>query len=175
MAQSGQLRRMRPNSIRYTQDSIGSRFTDGRYLSDVFEQLLNRRISVEELWLIEVVEERFLHWALSGNRRLYLYQKLENLGQVGTIPVRELSLSDYLVRQRFAERRTTTSDGIMIKMRQPEADLNINRAIYRWRSSSTIGHRHRDGDNEWRSFLCVAIILFLFLLLAMFVMYHSAK
>src|SRR6218665_3910288 len=168
-------RRMRPSDILYTQDSIGGRFTDGRYLSDVFEQLLNRRISVEELGVIEIVEESFLYWALTGNRRLYLYQKLENLGQVSTIPVRELSLSDFWVRQRLAERKTTTSDGIMIKMRQPEADLNINRAIDRLRSSSTIGHRHRDGDNEWRSFLCVAIILFLFLLLAMFVMYHSAK
>src|SRR6218665_1138556 len=154
-------RRMRPSDILYTQDSIGGRFTDGRYLSDVFEQLLNRRISVEELGVIEVVEERLLHWALSGNRRLYLYQKLQNLGQVSTIPVRELSLSDYWVRQRFAERKTTTSGGFMIKMRQPEADLNINRAIERWRASSRIGDRHSNqyygsvgfrpgGGNEWR-------------------------
>ena len=126
---------MRPRNIRYTQDSIGSRFTDGRYLSDTFDQLLNRRISVDELEWIEVVEVRSLYWALTGNRRLYLYRKLEDLGEIHKIPVHEMSLSDYGVRRRFENRDTTTCDGLDIEMRQPQAERFINRAIEQWKAS----------------------------------------
>src|SRR6218665_2110788 len=135
MAPSGQPRWMRPRNIRYTQDSIGSRFTDGRYLSDTFDQLLNRRISVDELEWIEVVEVRSLYWALTGNRRLYLYRKLEDLGEIHKIPVHEMSLSDYGVRRRFENRDTTTCDGLDIEMRQPQAERFINRAIEQWKAS----------------------------------------
>lgn len=135
MAPSRQSLRLRPRDIRFTQDSIGSRFTDGRYLSDTFEELLNRRISVDQLEWIEVVEERSLYWALTGNRRLYLYRKLEDLGEVNTIPVREMSLSDYGVMRRFDNRNTTSCDGLDIELRQPQAERYINRAVQRWKTS----------------------------------------
>jgi len=145
MPASGQSRRMRPSNIRYTQDSIGSRFTDGSFLSDTFDQLLNRRISVDELEWIEVVRESSLYWALTGNRRLYLFRKLEDLGEVHTIPVRELSLSDYGVRRRFDHRNTTSCDGLDIELRQAETEGHIRSVIESWKASKTI-NRNTNGN-----------------------------
>src|SRR6218665_474357 len=134
MAPSGHSR-MRPSDIRYSQDSIGSRFRDGRYLSDTFDQLLNRRISVDEVESIEVVEVRSLYWALTGHRRLYLYRKLEDIGELHTIPVRERSISDYSVKRRFENINTTNCNGLDIEMRQPQAEQIINRTIGQWKAS----------------------------------------
>ena len=50
-------------------------------------------------------------WALTGNRRLYLYKALEEVGAISTVPVLEYSLGTRI--KRF----TTDCEGAGIKVR----------------------------------------------------------
>ena len=87
--------RLRPSDIRFTQDSIGSRFTDGSYISNTFHDLLFGLKSTDDIDDIEVVQQDGVWWAITGNRRLYVYRRLQDLGVVTTIPVRVRSLSEH--------------------------------------------------------------------------------
>jgi len=81
------MSRLDPINIRFTQDSIGGQFTDGRKLEDTFKELLYGRLSVDEIESIEVINQDSSWWATMGNRRLYIYQKLRRLGIISSIPV----------------------------------------------------------------------------------------
>jgi len=82
-----------PSEVRYTQDSIGGRFMDGKYLSDTFELLLSGQLSVADIPCIEIAYRDGAWWAVTGNRRLYLYRRLQQLGLVSEIPVNQLDTS----------------------------------------------------------------------------------
>ena len=78
---------LKPSEIRFTRDKIESEFANGRKLTDTFEELLYKRIPTKFIEDIEVVYVDGAWWALTGNRRLYLYKRLEKLGVISKISV----------------------------------------------------------------------------------------
>ena len=122
-----------PSEIRFTQDSICGRFTDGMFISDTFSQLLNGKITPNQIEDIEVVWNNDAWRAITGNRRLYLYRKLQELGVVSLIGVRMRDLSEPGVLSQLINRSTTNCDGVSIYCRQSRADDHIDRHIEQWR------------------------------------------
>lgn len=145
---AGNRQRLRPGDIRFTQDSVGSRFTDGRFVSDTFHQLLDGRIRADDIPAIEAVVDGGKWWAVTGNRRLYVFRLLETLGVVQTIPVDVMSMNSYDVRRRFGDRKTTSCEGRTVEMRQPEAERRINQAIREWQKTRRCTYRGKISANE---------------------------
>ena len=145
---------LRPTEICFTQDSVAGSFSDGRSLADVFEQLLYKRLTPDDLGAIEVVKENGLWMALTGNRRLFLYRKLEKLGVISTIPVWVRKLDDGNVRDRLGHRQTTKSYGQSVRCRQWGTDTQIDEIIARWQSSWS-----------WKFIFFLLILLFFVILL----------
>ena len=87
----GYSARLAPSSIRFTQDSISEQFgrDSGETLEETFRQLVYGETSVEaepDLHLGVVCLDG-VYWVISGNRRLYLYRRLEQKGLMDTVPV----------------------------------------------------------------------------------------
>ena len=78
-----------PSSIRFTQDSISEQFErdSGETLEETFRQLLYGETSVEAVSMIKVVWCKGTYWVTSGNKRLYLYRRLQEKGRLSTVPV----------------------------------------------------------------------------------------
>ena len=127
------MKRLRPSEVRFTQDSIAGRFQDGRYLSLTFEQLLDGVITTDDIEDMEVVYTDENWWALTGNRRLYIYRRLQELGVISTVSVRVKSLNERGVANRFNNRHTTENDGKDIVCRQPQAERIMNGMVEKWR------------------------------------------
>ena len=85
------MSRLPPSEIRFMQNSILDRFggRDGKVetIEETFKELLYGETAVEDIRHISVVERGGVTWVISGNRRLYIYQKLEKYGRISTIPV----------------------------------------------------------------------------------------
>jgi hypothetical protein len=109
---------MLPSQIFFSQDNIKSRFSDNKTLEDTFRKLLNDELTEDDIEPIEVVKDGSgLWWALHGHRRLFLYKILERIHHVDAIPVKVLDFEDNKVRRLFEERKTTTTDGKSIRVR----------------------------------------------------------
>ncbi|CAE8646609.1 unnamed protein product [Polarella glacialis] len=103
------LTRLKPNEICFTHDSIQSKFRDGRPLLDTFRQLKEGSVKVTDIPTIQVCwqpaagyDARF--WTYTGNRRLWVFRQLQELGHVQEI---EVVVVDKIV-PKF---RMTTRDG----------------------------------------------------------------
>ena len=89
-------RQLRPSKIRYSRNSISSKFGDGTLtLVDTFEELLTGEITVDDIEHIEVVKWNGNWRTYTGDRRLFLFKKLEELGIVSHISVVEVSLDQW--------------------------------------------------------------------------------
>lgn len=84
------LWKIRPSEITFSQDSIGKKFTDGNSLDDTLEKLLSGDCKVEEIEKIKITWHAHPEkspgiarwWTYTGNRRLSLYQTLEEQGHL---------------------------------------------------------------------------------------------
>jgi hypothetical protein len=108
---------MYPRNIRYTQDSINFRFSDGRTMERTFRQLWSNQITTDDIEPFEVVQNQDRWWALSGNRRLFIYKILEQIGIIRQIAVKILNLNDDVTRRNFLQRFTTRTEGLSVKVR----------------------------------------------------------
>src|SRR6218665_224049 len=146
MAPSGTRIEICPRKIRYTQDSIKEEFTDGRHMSDTLEALLYSHLSVDDLEPIEVVREYGKWWALTGNRRLYLYRKLEELGVIHTITVVTASRDNDWVQNQLMRRKTTDCEGVAIRLRGNQSGWRINQVVEEWKASQ---RNNRYTNEKW--------------------------
>ena len=149
---SGALMTLSPAEIRYTQDSIKNKFRNGRLLSYTFAQLLYSRLSVSSLEDIECVQKDGHWWALSGNRRLYVYKKLQEAGKIVNITVRQRSLA--LSAVEFAKRLTTKCSGLSITCRGFGTESQMQSIVTRWKNGEsfdavTVGLQ--GGTDAWTS------------------------
>ena len=126
---------LRPSKIRYCQDTIGSRFSDRRLtLANTFRELLYGDIMVDDIECIEVVSWEGNWWTYTGNRRLYLYKRLEDLGIISHISVLKQKLIDPDIRHKW--KFTTKCNGESIKCRQGgETTIKIDRLTDTWMKS----------------------------------------
>lgn len=135
--------RLNPNDIRYTQNSISGQFSNGLAIETTFYDLLNGFLSPDSIASIEVVMCNGTWWALTGNRRLFLYKQLEELGLVDTIPVVQRSPDRSGVMNQLRRRMTTRDNGYSIRCRQPTAQVSIDSMTLNWRLNRRSKQRQR--------------------------------
>ena len=63
-----------PCDIRFRQDSISDQFRNGENLIDVFTDLVDGDLEVDDIDDITCVLWKNEYWVIHGNRRLFLYQ-----------------------------------------------------------------------------------------------------
>ena len=113
-------RRFRPSDIRYSQDSIRSHFSNDEPIVDLFRQLLEEEIHVDDVPEIEVVRFDAKWWALTGNRRLFCFKNFEECRVAGsvTIPVKIKDMyNDKATQSQFLQKFTTLSEGTSVVVR----------------------------------------------------------
>ncbi|XP_061186752.1 uncharacterized protein LOC133194861 [Saccostrea echinata] len=104
---------MRPSEIRYTHDSIQANFRDGTPLESTFHQLVYKKIQVDTLPMIEVMQYNGYWFVVRGNRRLFLLKKLEEYDQVSTVQVLRKPFDPDVFERQF----TTNNMGTSVKIR----------------------------------------------------------
>lgn len=77
MGNTKSLEYIHPLEIRFTHDSIQSNFSDGYSIPETFRQILWKKITAEDLPLIEVMKYEGSWFVVQGNRRLFLFQELQ--------------------------------------------------------------------------------------------------
>ncbi|XP_060566523.1 uncharacterized protein LOC132725418 isoform X2 [Ruditapes philippinarum] len=90
---------LKPSEVRYTHDQITAHFTDGRSMLQTFIALLYGRVEIRlggnDVPPIEVMQTREMEggkegnlwYVVNGNRRLYVFRKLERCGALTTMQV----------------------------------------------------------------------------------------
>lgn len=95
--------RLRPSDILFSQDSISDKFTNETFsLPETFQELLKGRKTPDDIRPMKVVRWKENWWALTGNRRLYLYRVLERLSIFPTMPVIEERASDPRIVEKLS-------------------------------------------------------------------------
>ena len=130
-----------PKEIHFTQNSINARFSkfaNHKALYSTLEDLLYNKIKIDDIEKSEVVYMNGSWWALTGNRRLYIYKELEELGELRQIQVVKRSLAAEGVEELFSKRFSTDNNGTSVKVllhrMYPESDVHdIRIVIYKWK------------------------------------------
>jgi len=82
------LLRLRPSDVLYSRASISQ-----ATIVETFRQLVNGAISVDDVLPMKVFRYQNKYWAAhSGNRRLYVFRKLEEFGLIETISANVLPI-----------------------------------------------------------------------------------
>lgn len=90
---------LKPSEVRYTHDQISAHFTDGRSLLSTFVALLYEKVEIKlgtnDVPPIEVMQtseyeggrECKMWFVVNGNRRLFVFRRLEKCGAITTMQV----------------------------------------------------------------------------------------
>jgi hypothetical protein len=107
---------MAPSNIYFTHDSISEEFghDTGETIEETYRQLLHGELTVNEIPPISVVYFDCKYWAISGNRRLYIYKRLEVENIIDTVPVKIEPLN----KKKFLRKRSTRNDGEDVRIRE---------------------------------------------------------
>ena len=79
--------REKPSQLHFSQDSISCKFRNGTDILQTFRKLANGSLFPDD---IEPIQARIHNGKLTvfeGNRRLFLYKKLESVGLIRDVPV----------------------------------------------------------------------------------------
>ncbi|XP_021354750.1 uncharacterized protein LOC110451197 [Mizuhopecten yessoensis] len=107
---------LRPSEIRFSQDSISNVFHEktnhaDTHIGETLDALLTGKCNISEIPPITVVYMNE-NWYSADNRRLWVFRKLEELGQCTEIPVQK-------GRRRIPRKKLTTkNDGTDIRVRR---------------------------------------------------------
>jgi len=152
-----------PSQIRFTQDSIQDDFgrEEGRSLEDTFRELLYGEVTVDEIRRLSVVRHEGAHWVVSGNRRLYLYRKLEALRRITMVSVEVIPIN----MDRFSQMLTTENNGQSVRIRSDrlrapgdKLDDRLDKIYRRWSSEGRPSRgvpaaRQANTDDSWCTIL----------------------
>jgi len=136
--------KLAPSEIRFTQDSIQAEFGRdvGQSLEETFRELLYGVTSVEEIRKLSVVKYQKNHWVVSGNRRLYLYHKLQSVGSISEISVNVIPIN----MERFNAMKTTENNGMSVRVRGKSGgalfEARLNEIVRQWKAAG----RPTDGQ-----------------------------
>src|SRR6218665_2837461 len=120
-----------PSDIRYSQDSISNKFSDGNLLTSTFAKLISGQLSVTSLPTLECVSKDGYWYAASGNRRLFLYKKLQEAGALSSITV--------LKKHSFGRRNFTTKcSGVYVRCRGSMLEYDIKEIIAQWKRGENV-------------------------------------
>lgn len=127
---------LRPSVIRYSHDSIGCKFSNGLPLTSVFAHLISGSLEVADLPRVHVLNINGHFWAVTGNRRLYLYRMLEEVGVVETISVTKSSVSP--TSKAFKKQFTNGCGGMEISCRQNSLRPSLVEIVSDWQSGQDV-------------------------------------
>ena len=105
-----------PADIYFTHNSISQRFSCGRYIEHTYEQLLEYEISIDAIPMMEIAKQDGKFWTYTGNRRLWVFRKLNSAGLLPRVNAR-------IVQRRIPTKRFTTRNGgvsVQVRGRQEE-------------------------------------------------------
>src|SRR6218665_160632 len=120
-----------PSEIRYSQNSISHKFSDGNLLTSTFAKLISGQLSVTSLPPLKCVLKDGNWYATSGNRRLFLYRMLQEAGVLSSITVSK--------KNRFGRRSfTTTCNGERVRCRWAMLQCKIQDIIMEWKSGENV-------------------------------------
>ncbi|XP_069133839.1 uncharacterized protein [Argopecten irradians] len=111
---NGTTMHLRPSEIRYTQRTISVRFSkDSEHpnyqIGETLDDLLSGQLNIADIPLIKVFKEDGV-WHTHDNRRLWVFKKLEELGECTKVPVqREVAAAK--------EKRTASNQGLKVTVR----------------------------------------------------------
>jgi hypothetical protein len=128
---------MAPSDIRFTQDSVSEEFgrDTGKTIEETYRQLLHGDLTVNQIRPISVVYLDDKWWAISGNRRLYIFKRLEGKNIIDSVPVKIKPLNV----EKFLRKRSTRNDGEDVRIRE---DRNH-------RAGDQLADRLDDIYNDW--------------------------
>lgn len=145
-----------PSEIRYSQDTISHEFSNGTSLTSTFARLISGKEKVTDLPAIKCVCRNGKWYAGSrGNRRLFLYKKLEEAGTLKTISVMRYHNED----RNF----TTTGSGLNVRCLRSSMESEIDEIISQWKrgvdvvdrwgttsssSGTSSSRRYRGSDSD---------------------------
>ena len=117
---------LRPSLINFGQDSIKYEFTDGQTLQTLFLDLFTGRKDVVDFPPLEVKNISGSWFCMEGNRRLFIFKKLNQYSYLPTVRV----------KLYHGNGRVTAQPGRQIKIRsRPEVEAEMNgwlQAIHQW-------------------------------------------
>ncbi|XP_006815541.1 uncharacterized protein LOC102808008 [Saccoglossus kowalevskii] len=123
---------LRPSQIYFLHDSIDCRFQDKTDMLDTFRQLLYKEINPTAIQPIAVFDKNDKLWVYAGNRRLYLFRKLEQLGVVEYITAWRVQKVD---PDKWAKRNTTNNGGRSVSIRNaPQFEDKMQKIVREWKS-----------------------------------------
>ena len=93
-----------PAHIHFTHNSISQRFSCGRHIEHTYQQLLEYQISIDAIPMMEIAKQDGKFWTYTGNRRLWVFRKLNSAGLLPSVNAR-------LVQRRIPTKRFTTQNG----------------------------------------------------------------
>lgn len=96
---------LKPSEIFFSQDSIASRFRDGRSVQEAADRVLHRQLNVEDFPTIEVVKRSDGKYYSLDNRRLYVFRVGQYNGIVAKVPV------TIVPEQWYHQRKFTSRNG----------------------------------------------------------------
>ena len=100
---------LKPSEIRFSQDSISNKFDSNVYIGDTLDDLIKGHIRITDIPTISVKNVNG-NWVSADNRRLWVFQHLEQFGKCETIQVIE---TGYIPPFKYS----STNDGLSVKIR----------------------------------------------------------
>ncbi|XP_077870169.1 uncharacterized protein LOC144363093 [Saccoglossus kowalevskii] len=124
---------LRPSQIYFLHDSIDCRFQDKTNMLETFRQLLYKEINPAAIQPIAVFDKNDKWWVYAGNRRLYLFRKLEEYGVVKYITAWKVRKID---PDEWKKRNTTTNGGRSVSIRNArQFEAKMQNIVREWRSN----------------------------------------
>lgn len=131
---------MRPSQLRYTHDSVSNTFRDGNAMETTFLSLLNGILDIDDLQCLVAMSYNQKWFVVRGNRRLYVYKKLEDIGKCSTVTVDKQRFEEILFDRQF----TTKNMGLTIRVRGGRnMELILNQLANNWRDVQTKRQRKK--------------------------------
>ncbi|XP_077869478.1 uncharacterized protein LOC144361010, partial [Saccoglossus kowalevskii] len=128
---------LKPSQIFFLHDTIDCRFRNGTHILDTFGELLYKKKNPSAIRKIGVYNSNGKWRVYAGNRRLYIFRKLESLGVVDEITVWEV---ERVKPDVLKKKDTTENGGTSVEIRNdPAFDEKIKCIINEWRNSNRQG------------------------------------
>lgn len=128
-----------PSEIRYSQNSMRSRFRNGNPIEETLRKLLSGKITVVDIPRIRVAEKDGKYYSMD-NRRLYVFKRFEE--KKGT-KIKVKCIETGMDPGKF----TTTNDGTSIRIKESRNSSDFNLGF--WDSNMDIEDSNmgiEDGD-----------------------------
>jgi len=133
-----------PSNVNFTHDSINEKFTCGRLVEDTFKDLSSGRIELQVIPRLQVAWHNNVWFTYTGNRRLYVFRRLEELGSLSEIQVE-------ITAKRIQKAKLTTKNGgLSVNIRNSEWKRQQRNLQTGHRSISDAASRAVARDSEIR-------------------------